>query len=36
MVLAHVFIKLKKYEEATRILRQFLDRNAKDQEAWYL
>jgi predicted Zn-dependent protease len=36
MMLAHAFIKLSKYDEATQSLNHFLSRNPKDQEAWYL
>jgi len=36
MMLAHVCIKLRKYDDATQTLNHFLSRNPKDQEAWYL
>jgi predicted Zn-dependent protease len=36
MILCHILINLKKYDEAASYLKKFLDRNPKDQEAWYL
>lgn len=36
MVLVHILINEKKFDEATSHLKAFLDRNPKDQEAWYL
>src|SRR5271170_1614530 len=36
MVLAHIFINLKKYTEAASCLNHFLERNPKDQQAWYM
>jgi predicted Zn-dependent protease len=36
MMLARIFINEKKYEDAAAHLNHFLERNAKDQEAWYL
>ncbi len=36
MILAHILINLKKYSDAAPYLRDYLDRNQKSQEAWYL
>jgi tetratricopeptide (TPR) repeat protein len=36
ITLAHILINLKKYQEATSYLNHFLERNQKNQEAWYL
>jgi predicted Zn-dependent protease len=36
MMLAHILINLHKYEEAASSLNHFLERNQKNQEAWYL
>jgi predicted Zn-dependent protease len=36
MMLAHTLINLRKYEEAATSLNRFLERNPKDQQAWYM
>jgi tetratricopeptide (TPR) repeat protein len=36
MILVHILINLKRYDEATAHLNKFLERNPKNQEAWYL
>jgi tetratricopeptide (TPR) repeat protein len=36
MILVHILINLKKYEEAAVHLQDFLKRNPKDQQAWYM
>ena len=36
MILVHILINLKKYEEAVVHLQDFLKRNPKDQQAWYM
>ena len=36
MLLAHLLINLKKYGDAATFLNNFLERNPKNQEAWYL
>lgn len=36
MMLAHILINLRKYQEAASYLNNFLERNKKNQEAWYL
>lgn len=36
MMLIHVLISLKRFDEAASHLRDFVNRNPKDQEAWYL
>lgn len=36
MVLVHILINQKKFDEAASHLHGFLERNPKDQEAWYL
>ena len=36
MILTHILINLGKYDEATAHLNKFLERNPRNQEAWYL
>lgn len=36
LILAHILINVRKYGEATSYLNHFLERNPKNQEAWYL
>jgi tetratricopeptide (TPR) repeat protein len=36
MILAHILINLRKYDEAASYLNNFLERNPKNQEAWYM
>jgi predicted Zn-dependent protease len=36
MILAHILINLKKYGEAASLLNNFLERNPRNQEGWYL
>lgn len=36
MILSHILINSHKYQDATNLLNNFLERNPKDQEAWYL
>ena len=36
MILAHILINLRKYGEAASYLNNYLERNPKNQEAWYL
>ena len=36
MALAQVLIRLRKFEDATHSLNDYLSRNPKDQDAWYL
>jgi tetratricopeptide (TPR) repeat protein len=36
MILAHILINLRKYGEAASYLNNYLERNPKSQEAWYL
>jgi len=36
MILARILINLRKYEEAASYLNNFLERNPKSQEAWYM
>jgi predicted Zn-dependent protease len=36
MMLAHILINLRKYTEAAYYLNNFLERNPKDQQAWYM
>lgn len=36
MILVHILINGKRFGEATSLLNSYLERNPKDQEAWYL